>query len=387
MAAIAVQGVTRIFGTEVKALDNVDLVVADGEFLVLVGPSGCGKSTLLRAIAGLEQIDGGRVLIGDEDVTKRSARDRNIAMVFQSYALYPQMTVRQNLEFGLRSRGMTVADRRVRVNEVAATLGLEPLLDRRPGELSGGQRQRVAMGRAIVRRPTAFLMDEPLSNLDAKLRVSMRAELAKMHDRLGVTTVYVTHDQVEAMTLGDRVAVMRDGVIQQCDTPRQVFDRPANLFVAAFIGSPSMNLASAEVGWGSVRFGGWELPLPEDRLLRAGRVTQVIVGLRPTDFAHAVGAPSAWPRVRVTATGVEELGAERTVHFRIDSPRLDTFAVRAANDVGNDDQFGLFADESGASFSAQLGGREHIEIGTEIDLAIDPEAMHCFDPTTGEALR
>ena len=246
MASISIEGASRTFADGTRALDGVNLAVGDGEFLVLVGPSGCGKSTLLRAVAGLEHLDSGRVLIGEADVTGKPAGERDIAMVFQNYALYPQMSVRDNIEFGLKSRRMSEHERRERVADVAGLLGLGSLLSRRPAELSGGQLQRVAMGRAIARRPQAFLMDEPLSNLDAQLRTSMRAELSRMRERLAVTTLYVTHDQIEAMTLGERVAVMREGTIQQCDTPRRLFDRPRNVFVATFMGSPPMNLLKAE---------------------------------------------------------------------------------------------------------------------------------------------
>ena len=245
MATITIEGASRTFADGTRALDGVNLAVANGEFLVLVGPSGCGKSTLLRAVAGLEPLDSGRVLIGGSDVTGKRAGERDIAMVFQNYALYPQMSVRDNIEFGLKSRRMSEHERRERVADVAGLLGLGPLLSRRPAELSGGQLQRVAMGRAIARRPQAFLMDEPLSNLDAQLRTSMRAELSRMRERLAVTTLYVTHDQIEAMTLGERVAVMREGTIQQCDTPRRLFDQPRNVFVATFMGSPPMNLLKA----------------------------------------------------------------------------------------------------------------------------------------------
>jgi multiple sugar transport system ATP-binding protein len=386
MASIRIEAATRVYAGEVRALDHVDLTIGDGEFLVLVGPSGCGKSTLLRSLAGLETLDEGRVLIGDVDVTTRRARERDIAMVFQNYALYPQMTVSENLEFGLKSRKMSAVDRRTRVAEVASILGLEPLLNRRPGELSGGQRQRVAMGRAIVRRPTAFLMDEPLSNLDAKLRVSMRSELAKMHDRLGVTTVYVTHDQVEAMTLGDRVAVMRDGVIQQCDTPRQLFDHPVNLFVAAFIGSPSMNLVHGDVGDGRVRIGGWDLPLSDGHPLAETSVRQVVIGIRPTDFSRDAVAPADWPRVDVRPVTVEELGHERIVLFRVDATRVEIEGMRAAHDLGDSDQVGLFADDVAVEFSALLGGRAVIATDATLRLAIDTSALHFFDPIGGGAI-
>src|SRR5881227_3853179 len=254
MANITLENVSKIFPGGIVAVDDVTLEIADGEFVVLVGPSGCGKSTLLRMIAGLEEVSGGRISIGSEEVTDLAPRSRDIAMVFQSYALYPHMTVRQNIGYGLKVRRAAKDEARRRVADVARMLGLEQLLDRRPAHLSGGQRQRVAMGRAIVREPKAFLMDEPLSNLDAKLRVAMRAELARLHERLGVTTLYVTHDQVEAMTLGQRVAVLRDGQIQQVDTPQKLYAEPANLFVAAFMGSPSMNLVEAVVADGAVEF-------------------------------------------------------------------------------------------------------------------------------------
>ena len=254
MSGIQIDRVTKVYPNGVKAVDSLSLDIAQGEFVVLVGPSGCGKSTLLRMVAGLEDVTAGSVLIEGVDVTEKPPQKRDIAMVFQNYALYPHMTVRDNLAYGLKIKKLKKNEWLQRVNEVAQILGLEELLDRKPAALSGGQRQRVAMGRAIVREPKAFLMDEPLSNLDAKLRVSMRAELAKLHERLGVTTVYVTHDQVEAMTLGQRVAVLLDGTLQQVDTPHNLFHRPANLFVAAFIGSPSMNLVDARVDGGSVRF-------------------------------------------------------------------------------------------------------------------------------------
>ncbi len=281
MAGVQLQGVTKLFDGGVRAVDAVELDIADGEFMVLVGPSGCGKSTLLRLIAGLEEVSSGTIRLGGQDVTNVLERDRDIAMVFQNYALYPHMTVRRNLGFALRLRRVPAAERDRRVEEVARILGLEQLMDRKPAALSGGQRQRVAMGRAMVREPAAFLMDEPLSNLDAKLRVAMRAELARLHERLGVTTIYVTHDQVEAMTLGQRVAVLRDGLLQQCGPPEELYDHPVNLFVAAFIGSPAMNLVAGEVRAGAVSFAGHALPLPERSPL-AGQERRLIVGLRPS---------------------------------------------------------------------------------------------------------
>ena len=265
MAHIELDSVTKMFGDDVVAVDAIDLTIADGEFMVLVGPSGCGKSTLLRMIAGLEEPTTGSISIGDRDVTDLSPRHRDIAMVFQSYALYPHMTVRQNLAYGLKVRRTPKDEIARRVGDVAKLLGLEDLLDRRPAQLSGGQRQRVAMGRAIVREPQAFLMDEPLSNLDAKLRVGMRASLSQLHARLGVTTVYVTHDQVEAMTLGHRVAVMRDGRILQVDAPQTLYSEPRDLFVAAFIGSPAMNLVEAQLEGDAITFGQFRVPLDRDR--------------------------------------------------------------------------------------------------------------------------
>src|SRR5438477_7723611 len=262
VAEINLDNVSKVFSGGVVAVDGVSLTIASGEFLVLVGPSGCGKSTLLRMIAGLEEATGGTISIGDRNVTELPPRSRDVAMVFQSYALYPHMTVRQNLGYGLKVRKTPKREIAERVARAAELLGLDQLLDRKPAALSGGQRQRVAMGRAIVREPQAFLMDEPLSNLDAKLRVSMRAQLAALHGRLSTTTIYVTPDQIEAMTLGQRVAVMRDGRVQQVDTPQALYAKPANLFVAAFIGSPAMNLVEAEVADGELRFGGHTIPLP-----------------------------------------------------------------------------------------------------------------------------
>src|SRR6476660_1461910 len=280
MSAIRIENVHKTYANGFAAVRGVDLTAHDGEFLVLVGPSGCGKTTLLRMIAGLESVSSGRVVIGDEDVTNVPPQERDVAMVFQDYALYPHMTVADNLAFGLRLSKMPKAERERRVARVAATLGLEELFDRKPSALSGGQRQRVAMGRAIVREPQAFLMDEPLSNLDAMLRVSMRAELARMHARLNTTTVYVTHDQIEAMTLGHRVAVLREGVLQQLDTPQQLYHHPTNVFVAAFIGSPAMNLVEAHVERGVAYAGELTIPLPTH--LHGLDENDVVLGIRPT---------------------------------------------------------------------------------------------------------
>jgi multiple sugar transport system ATP-binding protein len=383
MSGIRLDEVTKVYPNGVKAVDAVSLDIREGEFVVLVGPSGCGKSTLLRMIAGLEDVSDGDILIGDVDVTDKPPQQRDIAMVFQNYALYPHMTVRDNLAYGLKLRKMPKEEWHRRVEQTAKTLGLDELLDRKPSALSGGQRQRVAMGRAIVREPKAFLMDEPLSNLDAKLRVSMRAELAKLHERLGVTTVYVTHDQVEAMTLGQRVAVLRDGLLQQVDTPQQLFHHPANLFVAAFIGSPAMNLIDAEVAEGRVSFAGVSFALP-DASPAARHAGRLIVGIRPTDFEHGDSAPGELPRMRVRPDVVEDLGSEHHVIFTLDAPRVMVDAVRAAID-DDGDEGKLFADDR-AVFTASLDDRHRVASGADVELAIDHRRLHFFDPATGLAL-
>jgi multiple sugar transport system ATP-binding protein len=384
VSGIQLDEVTKVYPNGVKAVDAVSLDVHEGEFVVLVGPSGCGKSTLLRMIAGLEDVTDGAIFIEDVDVTDNPPQKRDIAMVFQNYALYPHMTVKENLAYGLRLRKMPKKEWTRRVHDVARTLGLEELLDRKPAALSGGQRQRVAMGRAIVREPRAFLMDEPLSNLDAKLRVSMRAELAKLHERLGVTTVYVTHDQIEAMTLGQRVAVLRDGVLQQVDTPQRLFRQPANLFVAAFIGSPSMNLVDAELADGHVSFAGHSLVLPESSPLR-GHDRKVILGIRPTDFVHGASAPPELPRMAVQPDVVEDLGSQIDIVFTLEAPRVSAEAVRAATEANDDADGMLFADER-ASFTACLDARRVVSPGARVELAVDCDGLHFFDPATGRAL-
>ena len=385
MSGIRLDAVTKVYPNGVKAVDGVTLDIDEGEFVVLVGPSGCGKSTLLRMIAGLEDVSEGSLFIGDRDVTETQPQQRDIAMVFQNYALYPHMTVKDNLAYGLRLRNVPKAERDHRVQEVARTLGLDGLLARKPSALSGGQRQRVAMGRAIVREPQAFLMDEPLSNLDAKLRVSMRAELARLHERLGVTTVYVTHDQIEAMTLGQRVAVLRDGVLQQVDTPQNLFRRPANLFVAAFIGSPSMNLVEADVDGSRVRFASFDLTLPDGSPC-AGLDRRVILGIRPTDFEHDEDADPALPRIRARPDVVEELGDETHVIFSIDAPEVHAEAVLAATEAATEDEGRLFAGDERAVFTARLDGRRPVAVGREIMLAVEHGHLHFFDPKTGLTL-
>jgi multiple sugar transport system ATP-binding protein len=381
---LRLEKVGKRFRGGVDAVRDLDLAVGPGEFIVLVGPSGCGKSTVLRMIAGLEEVTAGRVFLGDDDVTSELPQRRDVAMVFQSYALYPRMTVRKNMAFGLRMRGASRAERDQRVGAVARTLGLEHLLERRPAALSGGQRQRVAMGRAIVREPRVFLMDEPLSNLDAKLRVTVRAQLTLLHERLGVTTVYVTHDQVEAMTLGQRVAVLRDGLLQQFDTPRALFREPVNLFVAAFIGSPSMNFVAAALGGGQVRFAGHTLALPADSALGATD-RQVILGVRPTAFAPA--GTAGWPQLTVTPAVVEELGDERYVFFDLDAPRVDTDATRAAFDARSADDAGLLSDDARARFTARLPADLPLPIGQPLTVSVDPRRLYFFDPDTGSTLR
>jgi multiple sugar transport system ATP-binding protein len=380
MGEIRLDAVRKEFRGGVRAVDDVSLEIADGEFMVLVGPSGCGKSTLLRLIAGLEEASGGTISIGGRDVTDAAPRARDIAMVFQSYALYPHMTVRQNLGYGLKVRKTPKADAARRVAEVAKVLRLEELLDRRPGQLSGGQRQRVAMGRAVVREPAAFLMDEPLSNLDAKLRVSMRAELASLHARLGATTVYVTHDQVEAMTLGQRVAVMRDGRIQQVDTPQALYRRPQNLFVAAFIGSPAMNLVEATVDGGRVEFGGNRIPLDA----AAPPLTEgpVILGIRPESFEDATFADPALPQLDAEVAVLEDLGADAHVLFAVDAPRVDAEELRDARE----DEDAVLLAAAGTIFTARVDPKSEARPGRTLRLAVDPAGFHFFDPESGARL-
>jgi multiple sugar transport system ATP-binding protein len=381
-AGITLREVTKVYSGGVRAVDQVSLTIEEGEFVVLVGPSGCGKTTLLRTIAGLEPVSSGKILIGSKNVTHLPPRQRDIAMVFQTYALYPHMSVGKNLGYGLKVRNVPRAEVRRRVDEVARMLGLEELLDRRPAELSGGQRQRVAMGRAIVREPAAFLMDEPLSNLDAKLRVQMRAELTRLHNRLGITTVYVTHDQVEAMTLGQRVAVMRDGNLQQVDTPQALYSEPANLFVAAFIGSPSMNLVEAEVADGEVVFAGFRVPLTPDRRPHGMPAGRVILGIRPHNFEDARFADSALPTITVEPAVVEDLGSETHVVFPIDAPPVDAEAVRAASDEKEATAV-LLAEDRRALFTAAVSERTHAHGGEQMRLAVDPSRFHFFHPDTG----
>lgn len=360
MASVVFDKATRIYpGQTIPAVDKLDLTVNDGEFLVLVGPSGCGKSTSLRMLAGLEEIDNGRILIGERDVTNIAPKDRDIAMVFQSYALYPHMTVSENMGFALKIAGTAKEERERRVLEAAKLLDLEPYLDRKPKALSGGQRQRVAMGRAIVREPQVFLMDEPLSNLDAKLRVATRTQIAALQRRLGITTVYVTHDQVEAMTMGDRVAVLKDGLLQQVDTPRNLYDNPKNAFVAGFIGSPAMNLLLAPVVGGNAQLGALTVPVPA----HAGNT--VIVGIRPEGFTPASDG------FHVLVEVVEELGADAFVYGK---PADAT--VKFAN-----------ASDEGAQVIVRWDPKNPPKPGSTISVTANPSAIHLFDAVSGERLK
>ena len=371
VAGIVLEGVSKVFGGGVVAVDDVSLEIESGEFLVLVGPSGCGKSTLLRMIAGLEDATDGTITIDGRDVTDLPPRSRDVAMVFQSYALYPHMSVRENLGYGLKVRKTPKKDAERRVSQVAKLLGLEEMLDRKPAALSGGQRQRVAMGRAIVREPKAFLMDEPLSNLDAKLRVSMRASLASLHSRLKTTTIYVTHDQVEAMTLGQRVAVLRDGKIQQVDTPQALYATPNNLFVAAFIGSPAMNLVEAELADGMLSFAGYRVPAP-------GPQGRFVVGIRPEAFQDAAFADPSLPQIDVTVEVVEELGAETHVIFPVDAAPVDVSGAR------EQDEEEVLIGEARTHFTARVDPQTSARPGMPLRLSVDSARFHYFDPDTGD---
>jgi multiple sugar transport system ATP-binding protein len=378
MAGIVLERVTKTFPNGFAAVRDLSLTIEDGEFIVLVGASGCGKTTLLRLIAGLEEATAGSISIDGKDVTERPPRQRDVAMVFQSYALYPHMNVRQNLGYGLKVRRIPKRDAKRRVEETAELLGLTDLLDRRPAQLSGGQRQRVAMGRAIVREPKAFLMDEPLSNLDAKLRVGMRASLSELHARLGVTTVYVTHDQVEAMTLGQRVAVMRDGRILQVDRPQKLYEAPQDLFVAAFIGSPAMNLVEARIEGNEVSFGQFRVPL-DPRRRPSGQPMDVVLGIRPESFEDAAFAPSGLPTIEISVAVLEELGADSHAFFRVDAPRITAEMLEAQ------DEATLLAEPT-ALFSARVDPKTRARVGEPLELAVDPSAFHFFARDSGKAL-
>jgi multiple sugar transport system ATP-binding protein len=364
VATVSFKDATRVYpGADHPSVDKLNLDIEDGEFMVLVGPSGCGKSTSLRMLAGLEEVNAGSIHIGERDVTDLPPKDRDIAMVFQNYALYPHMTVGDNMGFALKMAGVPKAERQQRVQEAAHLLGLEDFLNRKPKALSGGQRQRVAMGRAIVRQPQVFLMDEPLSNLDAKLRVSTRTQIAALQTRLGVTTVYVTHDQVEAMTMGDRVAVLKDGQLQQCDTPLNLYDRPRNLFVAGFIGSPAMNLIEGNVAADGIHIGDYVVPVPRSTLAGAANEDRLVLGIRPENFSLSDGNQG----IGIDVAVVEELGADAYLYGTV---------------TGLSDEEQLTAQQ----ITARISSRNPPQRGTTVRLTIDPERVHVFSAADGRRL-
>jgi multiple sugar transport system ATP-binding protein len=400
VAEVVLENIDKRYPNGFQAITDLSLEIADGEFLVLVGPSGCGKSTALRMIAGLETISGGTLRIGDRVVNDVHAKDRDIAMVFQNYALYPHMSVSDNIAFALQLRKLPKDEIKKRVREAAAILELEEFLDRKPAQLSGGQRQRVAMGRAIVRQPKAFLMDEPLSNLDAKLRVQMRAEIARIQHELGVTTFYVTHDQVEAMTMGHRVAVLKRGVLQQVDAPKVLYDKPRNLFVGGFIGSPAMNMFEATIEFSgdaaSVTFGSLRLALDPKLLderpaLRDYEARPLVVGIRPEDMEDASLAPDhpADRRIRATVELVEALGSEIIVHFTCDAPPVVTDDTRElAADAGREllEELEHGAQARKSNCLARFDPRSTVRLADEIDIAVETSRLHFFDLGSGEAI-
>ena len=382
MPAITLENLTKVYATGVAALDELSLDVGDGEFVVLVGPSGCGKTTALRMVAGLESITSGTLRIGGRVVNDVSPRQRDVAMVFQNYALYPHLTVAENIGFALANKGVAKAERERRVRSAADALGLSQLLNRKPRQLSGGQRQRVAMGRAIVREPAVFLMDEPLSNLDAKLRVAMRAEVLRVHRQIGTSTLYVTHDQVEAMTMGDRVAVLDRGALQQYATPRELYERPVNLFVATFMGSPEMNLYEAALDpSGDLVLGSQRLKLgqpPPGLAARAGQ--PVIVGVRPEDLT--LGVPGTPGSLVADVRAVQPLGSEVDVLFAIDAPAAGPGAQAAA---GPDTEAGVLSEAHNGV--ARLDPRALAHPGSRVTFVVDVTRLHFFDPATGQAMR
>ena len=386
MARVSLDGINKVYENGFHAIHDLSLDIADNEFLVLVGPSGCGKSTALRMVAGLESITSGELMIDDRVVNDVEPKDRDIAMVFQNYALYPHMSVFDNIGFALKLARVPKPEIDSRVRKAASILELEPYLSRKPGQLSGGQRQRVAMGRAIVRQPKAFLMDEPLSNLDAKLRVQMRAEIARLQRDLGVTTIYVTHDQVEAMTMGHRVAVLKDGYLQQVDTPQKLYDSPVNVFVAAFIGSPSMNLYEGVLtlnGESSIVIGDQRLSLPADLKARRPALQpyngqKVVVGIRPEDFEDAAVTKDAPAdrRMKATVRLVEALGSELMVHFSIDAKRVVSGDPDAPEVLG----------DGVATAAARFSPRPRVRVDEDVDITVATENMHFFDAKTQQAI-
>ena len=401
MARVAFEDVSKVFGDGTRAVDRLDLEIADGEFVVLVGPSGCGKTTALRMVAGLEDISGGVVRIGDRAVNDLSPKSRDIAMVFQSYALYPHLTVYDNIAFALKIKKTPKDEIQRRVAEAARILDLEPYLKRKPRSLSGGQRQRVAMGRAIVRQPSVFLMDEPLSNLDAKLRVQMRADIKKIQSDLGVTTIYVTHDQVEAMTMGHRVAVMRKGELQQVAPPQELYDDPVNVFVGGFIGSPAMNMLEARIerrdGGLAAVLGDTVLGLDDETLSRRPALAayegrEVVLGVRPEDLEDAALADGdTGPRLQGHVQLREALGSEVLVHFTIAARQAVTDEMRElAEDVGDDrmlDQLASGVQPAAAALVGRFSPRTRVVEGDDVEVSVDRHALHFFDLGTGLAIK
>jgi len=410
MAEVTMEDVTKVYGEDVIAVKDMNLDIPDGEFVVFVGPSGCGKSTALRMIAGLEDITQGKVFIGDQVVNDLPPRQRDIAMVFQNYALYPHMNVRENMGFALKLRKMDKSEINRRVEEAANILGIERFLDRKPKALSGGQRQLVALGRAIVREPKAFLMDEPLSNLDAKLRVQMRTEIAKLHNRIGTTTIYVTHDQTEAMTMADRIVVLKDGLVQQIDPPQQMYDNPENVFVAGFIGSPAMNFIQAHLekensGY-AVVFGGTRLPLSREEIEKAKERghdpdqyanKDVVLGIRPehmedagTEDAAAVGGAEGSNTMEVEAQVIESMGSEKYIYFEV--PRElaahpeSVEEMTDAGTTGDEETGGGSADEPGDLMVARVSAESTAHEGEKMRLVIDSSKIHLFDLETEQAI-
>jgi multiple sugar transport system ATP-binding protein len=390
MASISLENVSKFYPNGFEAVHELNLKVADGEFMVIVGPSGCGKTTALRMVAGLEEISSGRLHIGDRLVNHVTSKDRDIAMVFQNYALYPHMTVAENIGFSLGLRKISKSDVKAKVAEAAAMLGLTQYLNRRPSQLSGGQRQRVAMGRAIVREPSVFLMDEPLSNLDAKLRVQMRTEVRRIQQRIGVATLYVTHDQTEAMTMGDRVAVMSAGILQQCDSPNDLYSKPKNLFVAAFIGSPAMNLFEATISGdgSSFQLGSQTIALNETvHQLRSDlakyRGRKVVVGLRAEDLPQAEGDQVHGPSLRGRVEAVEALGSELLVHFTIDANRV---SPGNAVDEASDDFVAAAPINIMGEGIARVQPRAMVRVGDDAQFAVFPERLHFFDAESQDAI-
>jgi multiple sugar transport system ATP-binding protein len=409
MAEVTLEEVTKVFGEDVVAVDKMNLDIPDGEFVVFVGPSGCGKSTALRMIAGLEDITDGKVFIGDQVVNDLPPRQRDIAMVFQNYALYPHMNVRENMGFALKLRKMDKSEISRRVDEAARILSIERFLDRKPKALSGGQRQRVALGRAIVREPKAFLMDEPLSNLDAKLRVQMRTEIAKLHNRIGTTTIYVTHDQTEAMTMADRIVVLKDGEVQQIDTPQVMYDQPDNVFVAGFIGSPAMNFIMARLekqnGGHEVVFGNTRLALTQEEIGRAKERgydpesftgKDVILGIRPehledaeTEAAEAIGGSEGANTMDVEPQVIESMGSEKYLYFEVPrehAAHISSLGEMTDDETSEDENGGGSADESGELMVARVAAESTAKEGQTRRVVIDGSQVQLFDPETEKAI-